>query len=82
MSELDDLARDAAPAPNHSVRVAAYAIAIARKMGLQKDEISVIARGAYLHDIGKMAIPVDAYRSSPLAVIIEQLYQRGRLTLK
>jgi putative nucleotidyltransferase with HDIG domain len=26
-------------------------------MGLQKDEISVIARGALMHDIGKMAIP-------------------------
>jgi len=41
----------------HSRRVTAYTIAIARKMGLQKDEISVIARGAFLHDIGKMAIP-------------------------
>ncbi len=26
-------------------------------MGLQKEEINVIARGAFLHDIGKMAIP-------------------------
>jgi putative nucleotidyltransferase with HDIG domain len=41
----------------HSRRVTAFTIAIARKMGLQKDEISVIARGAFLHDIGKMAIP-------------------------
>ena len=28
-------------------------------MGLSKEEISVIARGAFLHDIGKMAIPDD-----------------------
>jgi putative nucleotidyltransferase with HDIG domain len=41
----------------HSRRVTAFTIAIARKMGLPKDEISVIARGAFLHDIGKMAIP-------------------------
>lgn len=41
----------------HSKRVTAYTIAIAKKMGLQKEEISVIARGAFLHDIGKMAIP-------------------------
>jgi len=41
----------------HSRRVTAFTIAIARKMGLQKEEISVIARGAFLHDIGKMAIP-------------------------
>ena len=43
----------------HSRRVTAYTIAIARKMGLSKEEISVIARGAFLHDIGKMAIPDD-----------------------
>jgi len=41
----------------HSRRVTAYTIAIARKMGLPKEEVDVIARGAFLHDIGKMAIP-------------------------
>jgi putative nucleotidyltransferase with HDIG domain len=41
----------------HSRRVTAFTIAIARKMGLSKEEINVIARGAFLHDIGKMAIP-------------------------
>lgn len=41
----------------HSRRVTAYTIAIAKKMGLQNEEIRVIARGAFLHDIGKMAIP-------------------------
>jgi putative nucleotidyltransferase with HDIG domain len=40
----------------HSRRVTAFTIAIAKRMGL-KDEIAVIARGAFLHDIGKMAIP-------------------------
>ena len=43
-------------------RVTAYTIAIARKMGLQKEEINVIARGAFLHDIGKMAIPDNILR--------------------
>jgi putative nucleotidyltransferase with HDIG domain len=42
---------------HHSKRVTAYTIAIARKMGLPKEDINVIARGAFLHDIGKMAIP-------------------------
>jgi putative nucleotidyltransferase with HDIG domain len=42
---------------HHSRRVTAYTIAIARKMGLAKEEINVIARGAFLHDIGKMAVP-------------------------
>jgi putative nucleotidyltransferase with HDIG domain len=43
----------------HSRRVTAYTIAIARKMGLPKEDINVIARGAFLHDIGKLAIPDD-----------------------
>jgi cyclic di-GMP phosphodiesterase len=46
----------------HSRRVTAYTIAIARKMGLPKEEISVIARGAFLHDIGKMAIQDNILR--------------------
>src|SRR5205823_8550034 len=41
----------------HSKRVTAFTIAIARAMGISKDQIAVIARGAFLHDIGKMAIP-------------------------
>ena len=35
----------------------AFTIAIARNMGLPKEQIDTIARGAFLHDIGKMAIP-------------------------
>ncbi len=46
----------------HSKRVTAFTIAIARAMGLAKDHISVIARGAFLHDIGKMAIPDQILR--------------------
>jgi putative nucleotidyltransferase with HDIG domain len=41
----------------HSKRVTAFTIAIARAMGLPRDQIAMIARGAFLHDIGKMAIP-------------------------
>lgn len=41
----------------HSKRVTAFTIAIARAMGIPKDQIAVIARGAFLHDIGKMGIP-------------------------
>ena len=41
----------------HSKRVTAYAIALARAMGIPPEEIKIIARGAFLHDIGKMAIP-------------------------
>src|SRR3984957_19616646 len=41
----------------HSKRVTAYTIAIARAMGLPREQINTIARGAFLHDIGKIAIP-------------------------
>src|SRR5262247_4093998 len=48
----------------HSKRVTAFTIAMARAMGLAPDRIRVIARGAFLHDIGKMAIP-DAILRKP-----------------
>ncbi len=41
----------------HSKRVTAFTMAIAKAMGLPKERIDVIARGAFLHDIGKIAIP-------------------------
>src|SRR6266536_2921554 len=41
----------------HSKRVTAFTIAIAKTMGLPSDQINTIARGAFLHDIGKIAIP-------------------------
>jgi len=41
----------------HSKRVTAYSIGVARAMGLSKDQIAVIARGAFLHDIGKIGVP-------------------------
>ncbi|MFT4112841.1 HD domain-containing phosphohydrolase [Silvibacterium sp.] len=41
----------------HSKRVTAYTIALARAMNVDSASIRIIARGAYLHDIGKMAIP-------------------------
>src|SRR5882757_855100 len=65
----------------HSRRVTAFTIAIARKMGLPKEEINVIARGAFLHDIGKMAIP-DAILLKPgkltddeMAIMREHCYR-------
>jgi len=41
----------------HSRRVTLFTIAIATALGLPREQITVIARGAFLHDIGKMAIP-------------------------
>jgi putative nucleotidyltransferase with HDIG domain len=56
----------------HSKRVTAFTIAIARAMGLSGDRIRVIARGAFLHDIGKMAIP-DAILRKPGALTPEEV---------
>ena len=71
----------------HSKRVTAFTIAIARALGLPKEQISVIARGAFLHDIGKMAIP-DAILRKPgkltpdeVAIMREHCY-RGYQMLK
>lgn len=41
----------------HSKRVTAYTIALARASGMGDSEIRTISRGAFLHDIGKIAIP-------------------------
>jgi putative nucleotidyltransferase with HDIG domain len=46
----------------HSKRVTAFTIAVARVMGIPDDQIRIIARGAFLHDIGKMAIPDSILR--------------------
>ena len=56
----------------HSRRVTAYTIAIARAMGIPKEQIAVIARGAFLHDIGKMAIP-DAILRKPGPLTAEEV---------
>jgi putative nucleotidyltransferase with HDIG domain len=41
----------------HSKRVTAYTVALARAMHLEVADLKTIARGAFLHDIGKIAIP-------------------------
>src|SRR5437899_3717769 len=71
----------------HSKRVTAFTIAIARAMGLPAEKIRIIARGAFLHDIGKMAIP-DAILRKPgnlneeeIAIMREHCY-RGSERLK
>jgi putative nucleotidyltransferase with HDIG domain len=46
----------------HSKRVTAFAIGIARALGLPHEQVAVVARGAFLHDIGKMAIPDQILR--------------------
>ncbi|MGH7745292.1 MAG: HD-GYP domain-containing protein, partial [Candidatus Dormibacteria bacterium] len=48
--------RDRATA-GHSQRVCLYSLEIGRLMGLPNAQLESIARGAYLHDIGKLGVP-------------------------
>lgn len=41
----------------HSERVSRYCLRIARAFGFAGEELKQLARGAYLHDIGKIGIP-------------------------
>jgi len=41
----------------HSQRVCRYSLEIARAMGWSDKQLESLARGAYLHDIGKLGIP-------------------------
>ena len=53
----------------HSGRVAEYASAIGRQMGLRPDEMDVLHRAALLHDLGRYVIPEEVLsRSGPLSL--------------
>ena len=41
----------------HCERLAGYASTLGRRINLGEDDIGVLARGGYLHDIGKVGIP-------------------------
>ena len=55
----------------HSKRVTAYTLALGRAVGLREAELRVVGRGAFLHDIGKMAIP-DAILRKPAKLTPEE----------
>ncbi|PMV16659.1 two-component system response regulator, partial [Pseudomonas sp. FW305-3-2-15-C-TSA2] len=48
----------------HSRRVTAYTVSLARAVGINEQQLRIIARGAFLHDIGKIATP-DAILLKP-----------------
>jgi putative nucleotidyltransferase with HDIG domain len=64
----------------HSKRVTAYTIALARATAIPPAEIKIIARGAFLHDIGKMAIPDDILRKPGKLTADEQDVMRQHCT--
>jgi putative nucleotidyltransferase with HDIG domain len=61
----------------HCQRVTSYTILIARAMGMEPAELRHIARGAFLHDIGKMGIPDGILRKpGPLTDEERQVMRR------
>jgi len=55
----------------HSKRVTAYSIALARALKISPLEIKVLAEGALLHDVGKIAVP-DAILRKPGKLTMEE----------
>ena len=47
---------------NHSENVTAYALGLARRLGLGTDQVAVVRRAAMVHDIGKIAVPDSILR--------------------
>ncbi|HEV2289744.1 MAG TPA: HD domain-containing phosphohydrolase [Candidatus Acidoferrales bacterium] len=61
----------------HCQRVTAITILIARIMKVDRNELRQIARGAFLHDIGKMGIPDQVLRKpGPLSEEERQIMKR------
>jgi putative nucleotidyltransferase with HDIG domain len=59
------------PTAGHSHRVALYSLRIANEMSATEQDLKTIAMGAWLHDIGKLAIP-DAILLKPGALTKEE----------
>ena len=64
----------------HSKRVTAYTITLARAMGITPAEVKIIARAAFLHDIGKMAIPDEILCKPGALTADEQKIMREHCT--
>lgn len=60
----------------HCKRVTAFTLAIAKAMNVDPAQLPEIARGAFLHDIGKMAIPDNILRKPGPLTAEEQTIMR------
>jgi putative nucleotidyltransferase with HDIG domain len=55
----------------HSKRVAVFTITLSMEMGFPPQQTRIFARGAYLHDVGKLAVP-DAVLRKPARLIEDE----------
>lgn len=61
----------------HSRRVCRYSLEIARVMGWREMQLMTLARGAYLHDIGKLGVPDGVLlKPGPLTAEERKIMQR------
>ncbi|MFN4260474.1 MAG: HD-GYP domain-containing protein [Gemmataceae bacterium] len=69
----------------HSERVAAFALALAQRVGLRDKECETLRMGALLHDIGKISIPdaildkPDVLTSSEFAIMKQHTIEGTRI---
>jgi putative two-component system response regulator len=69
-------ARDSTTA-GHCQRLVRYASALGRTLGLDEDDVAVLARGGFLHDIGKVGIP-DHVLNKPGPLTADELVEMRR----
>jgi putative nucleotidyltransferase with HDIG domain len=61
----------------HSVRVARYAVALARRLAVGDDLVAAVEWGALLHDVGKIAVPAEIlHKAGPLTAAEEAVMRR------
>ena len=65
---------------DHCHRLAAYAVALGRRLGLTEDALRDLHRGGYLHDIGKIAVP-DAVLLKPGPLTADEWHAMRRHTV-
>lgn len=69
-------ARDAST-DGHCQRLALYATALGRAVGVSQEELAALERGGYLHDVGKIGIPDSILlKAGPLSSDERLLMQR------
>lgn len=71
----------------HSFRVARYAVALARRVGINEETLSAVEWGALLHDVGKIGVPERVLRkrgplTEPEMAVMREHPRRGYQMLK
>lgn len=60
----------------HSERVARYAVALARRLGLSEEDIEVVRHSALMHDIGKIGCVMNLNKAGKLTLDEYEIFKR------